>query len=338
MKKINMNFLITILCAYSIGFASGIEEIAPIVENVRFQQRLDGSLIVDIYFDLTDVDNDIVEISIKASDDDGDTWNLPCAHLTGDIGEGVMPGPEKHVIWDFYKDNPNVSGDHYRVQVTANAKYITDIDENRYRYIKIGNQVWLSKNLRVTHYRNGDPIPNVTGSSAWSNLTTGAYCAYDNSGANANMYGYLYNWYTVNDSRNIAPEGWHVPSDEEWMELESYLGMSQSELNIVGDRGKEDQIGGKLKETGTVHWYLFLDGTTNESKFTALPGGYRNGYDGEFGYGWHQVGLGYDAYFWTSTENKSSSAWCRQLEGVSSAIIRTAPTKRLGTSIRCIRD
>ena len=95
----------------------------------------------------------------------------------------------------------------------------TNIDENVYQTVTIGSQVWMAENLKVTHYRNGDAIQNVTDDSTWSNLyidETGAYCNYNNDANNADTYGYLYNWYAVADTRNIAPEGWHVPSYSEW--------------------------------------------------------------------------------------------------------------------------
>lgn len=129
---------------------------------------------------------------------------------------------------------------------------VTDIDGNVYKTVTIGNQAWMAENLKVMRYRNGDAIPNVTGGTDWSNLSTGAYCSYDNDDNNIDTYGLLYNWYAVDDSRNLAPEGWHVPTDEEWKELEMYLGMSQSEADDTGYRGTDE--GGKLKEVGTTHW------------------------------------------------------------------------------------
>ena len=103
---------------------------------------------------------------------------------------------------------------------------VTDIDGNLYYTVKIGEQWWMLENLRVTHYRNGDAIPNVTDDAEWEGLSTGAYCDYDNDPANVATYGRLYNWYAVGDSRNIAPAGWHVPSDDEWQTLVDYLGGS----------------------------------------------------------------------------------------------------------------
>ena len=157
---------------------------------------------------------------------------------------------------------------------TSNSETVTDIDGNTYKTVKIGNQIWMAENLKVTHYRNGDIIPNVTNNFEWAYLSTGAWCVHDNDGSYANTYGYLYNWYAVNDIRNIAPEGWHVPTDEEWKELEMYLGMSQTEADDTGYRGTNE--GGKLKEAGTTHWETPNTGATNETGFSALPGGCRS--------------------------------------------------------------
>ncbi|MFQ5629021.1 MAG: fibrobacter succinogenes major paralogous domain-containing protein [bacterium] len=115
--------------------------------------------------------------------------------------------------------------------LSCSESVVTDIDGNSYRAVKIGDQWWMAENLRVTRYRNGDAIPNITDNKAWSQLTTGALCNYDNDPEKAAIYGLLYTWYAVIDSRGIAPEGWHVPSDEEWKQLEISLGMSESEAN-----------------------------------------------------------------------------------------------------------
>jgi len=195
---------------------------------------------------------------------------------------------------------------------------ITDIDGNVYKTVKIGTQVWMAENLKVTHYRNGAPIPNVTDNTAWSNLTTGAYCNSDNSPDNAVVYGRLYNWYAVTDSRNLAPIGWHVPSDAEWQTLINYLG---------GD----DVAGGKIKEAGTTHWSSPNTGATNESGFTALPGGYR-GY-----YGYFYL-LGDYATFWSSAEDGSSHAWYRRLHYDTATVDRVPDGKQYGFSVRLVRD
>jgi uncharacterized protein (TIGR02145 family) len=206
---------------------------------------------------------------------------------------------------------------------------LIDIDGNEYQTIKIGDQWWMMENLKVTHYRNGDPIPNVTDSGEWVALTTGAYCEYDNALSNTAVYGRLYNWYAVDDGRNIAPEGWHVPTDNEWKLLEMYLGMSQAEADQVDGRGTDE--GGKLKESGTYHWLSPNTGATNESGFTALPGGHRdlNGMYNDM----HLY-----APFWSFTAWSGDEAWFRALLYLTPWIHRNYYNKKAGLSIRCVRD
>ena len=195
---------------------------------------------------------------------------------------------------------------------------ITDIDGNVYKTVKIGTQVWMAENLKVTHYRNGDPILNITDNTQWDSLTTGAYCNYNNDPNNAITYGRLYNWYAVTDSRNLAPIGWRVPTDAEWQTLINYLG---------GD----DVAGGKIKEAGTTHWSSPNTGATNESGFTALPGGYR------YYYGYF-LNLGDLANFWSSTESNSDDAWYRVLYFNNANVYRCNDSKRSGLSVRLVRD
>jgi uncharacterized protein (TIGR02145 family) len=195
---------------------------------------------------------------------------------------------------------------------------VTDIDGNVYQTIKIGDQWWMAENLRVTRYRNGDSIPNVTEDTSWSCMTAGAYCNYDNSTEIMNTYGCLYNGYIVNDLRNIAPEGWHVPGDAEWQTLIDYL-------------GGNGIAGGKLKESGTIHWQSPNIGAINESGFSALPGGQCD----DKGY---FLALESYAFFWSSTDYTLNYAWSRLLSFDTSEIIRYYYGKRRGFSIRCIKD
>jgi uncharacterized protein (TIGR02145 family) len=186
----------------------------------------------------------------------------------------------------------------------------------------------MAENLKVTHYRNGDAIPNVTDSTAWAYLTTGTYFNYNNDANNAAVYGRLYNWHAVNDSRNIAPAGWHVPSDYEWKTLEMTLGMSKTDADKMGNnRGTNE--GDKLKETGMSHWQSPNTGATNESGFSALPNGIR------WPSGIFEV-LGMVAFFWSSTEDSSSTAWYRGTGG--SVVWRGSIDKKFGYSVRCVRD
>lgn len=202
----------------------------------------------------------------------------------------------------------------------AKPETVTDIDGNVYGTVTIGTQVWMAENLKVTKYRNGDPISNVTGEAQWSSLKTGAYCSYNNDANNLKTYGQLYNWYAVADSRNLAPAGWHIPTDEEWTTLVDFLG---------GD----GEAGIKLKESGTIHWNSPNFGVTNDSKFTALPGGYR-GNNGTF------TGLGSNGNWWSFTEfvSVSTAAWWRRMSYSFGGVGRDVAFKESGYSVRCIKD
>jgi len=192
---------------------------------------------------------------------------------------------------------------------------VNDIDGNSYQTVKIGDQLWIAENLKVIHYRNGDAIPNVTDDTEWGNLTTAAYCNFNNNDSNGIIYGHLYNWYTVNDSRGLAPQGWHVPSQAEWQTLVDYL----CGINV----------GGKIKEAGTDHWTSPNSGATNESGFSALPGGVRNV---------NFYNLGQLAGFWSSTEFSSYNVWCWAAFHDWSGFDNSYLNKQMGFSVRCIRD
>ena len=194
---------------------------------------------------------------------------------------------------------------------------VMDIDSNVYQTIKIGNQWWMAENLKVTHYRNGVAIPNVTDGNVWGGLTTGAYCSSFNDNMRVATYGRLYNWFAVSDSRNIAPAGWHVATDAEWQTLIDYLGGGAV-------------AGGKMKEIGTTHW-ISPNAGTNESGFSALPGGFRTSL-GYFG------SLGYWAIFWSSTWYDSDQAWYRELLYDYPNALREYGPKGEGASVRCVKN
>jgi uncharacterized protein (TIGR02145 family) len=205
---------------------------------------------------------------------------------------------------------------------------VTDIDGNVYQTVTIGSQVWMAENLRVTHYRNGDSIPNVTIDSAWVDITVGAYCDYNNDVNNAAIYGRLYNWPAV-DSRILAPAGWHVPTDAEWRRLEMTLGLNQTQANATGWRGTTE--GGELKEAGTTHWLSPNTGATNVSGFSALPGGARH-FDGSYYF------AGFAAFFWSCTEIGGGVVWHRNLYNLYSGVGRYSEYGPFGYSVRCVKD
>lgn len=201
---------------------------------------------------------------------------------------------------------------------------MTDIDGNQYSVISICNQDWSAKNLEVTHYRNGDTIPQVDDPATWSNLTTGAWCYYQNNSANGVVYGKLYNWYAINDSRGLAPQGWHIPSDAEWENL--------ADTCLSGAA----TAGGKIKSTGTVAtatglWLGNFNNSTNSSNFSGLPGGSRLP-NGTF------TNLGNAALWWSSTQASTTNAFYREADKEMDALSGGSYIKKLGISVRCVKD
>jgi uncharacterized protein (TIGR02145 family) len=198
----------------------------------------------------------------------------------------------------------------------------SDMVAGKYSHVRIGTQVWMTKNLDVTRYRNGDRIPQVKDPTKWAALTTGGWCWYNNDSTTGAIYGRLYNWYAVNDPRGLAPKGWHIPSTAEWDTLSTYLG---------------SHAGGKSKDTGTIEagtglWHAPNAGATNKSGFTGLPGGIRNFINGEF------YDIGSLGYWWSSTQNDVTSAWERSMSYAGHRIDRFFYDENYGLSVRCIRD
>jgi uncharacterized protein (TIGR02145 family) len=199
------------------------------------------------------------------------------------------------------------------------ATGIIDKDGNVYKTVSIGSQVWMAENLKATKYLNGDPIgTTVSPASDISTESTPKYQWPSNgSESNVSAYGRLYTWYAITDSRNVCPAGWRVPTNEEFTTLMTYLN---------GD----DVAGGKLKETGTAHWISPNTGATNETGFTALPGGYR-GYEGLYHY------VGYTAYFWSGTEIDAGNASYRGLYYNGTYDHNLSNSKKVGFAVRCIK-
>lgn len=211
---------------------------------------------------------------------------------------------------------------------------VSDVDGNSYKTIQIGTQIWMAENLKTTKYNDGSSIPLVTTGVDWASLSTDAYCWYNNDvTSNKPIYGALYNWYaissTTNGGRNLCPTGWHIPSDSEWKVLEMFLGMTQEQVDATNPRGTIE--GGKLKETNTAHWLSPNMGATNESGFTALPGGVRHS-TSTFAL------LTTEGCWWTITEGPSTHGWTRVLDYNLSSISRGNYNKKGGLSIRCVKD
>lgn len=213
----------------------------------------------------------------------------------------------------------NSTGTTYGNELSFTTKQgVKDVDGNIYNTVMIGTQVWLVENLKTTKYRDGTSIPKMTEDTQWYRQKTGAYCDYDNIESNSTIYGRLYNWYAVSDSRNIAPAGWHVPSDTEWTTLISYLGG----VNLAGF---------KLKDAGNTYWPK-PNNASNESGFTALPGGTRSLY-GSF------LGIGYYGYWWSATaQYELEEALIRSMDYNYAYVKSSYYSMNNGLSVRCLKD
>lgn len=216
----------------------------------------------------------------------------------------------------------NSSGTAYGNEVNfttvENSGTIIDYDGNNYNTITIGSQVWMKENLKTTHYSDGTEIPNITNNEQWGYLSTGAYSFYDNNPFNDSIYGLLYNWYAVTSDRGLCPSGWHVSSDSEWTILINYL-------------GGESVANSKLKETGNAHWAEPNEVASNQSGFTALPGGYR-GFFGTFYF------TGKYGFWWSSIKYDSPPEWYRFIYSNDNYIHRGIGIKVNGLSVRCLKD
>jgi uncharacterized protein (TIGR02145 family) len=225
------------------------------------------------------------------------------------------------------KDDPNNT-----------VNIVKDKDGNVYDMVTIGTQTWMAENLKTTQYNDGTAIPLVTDNTAWYNLSTPAYCWYNNDATNKNMYGALYNWYTVSTGK-LAPKGWHVPTDAEWTTLENYL--IANGYNYDGSTSGDKYAKSLAATTNWTYTYAYEDAgagaigtdlSKNDSTgFSALPGGGRN-YNGMF---WS---VGNDGAWWSSTESSTSAAWFRDMGCNVSYVYRVNDDKRRGYSVRCVRD
>ena len=198
------------------------------------------------------------------------------------------------------------------------ASYSCRSDGDTYSTVFLAELEWMKENLDVGHFRNGDLVPEVRSDEEWAKAGKEgrpAFCYYENDEENGKVYGKLYNWYAVNDQRGLAPEGWHVASDEEWRYATDNL-------------GGEDAAGTMMKSKSG--WENRGNGT-NSSGFTGLPGGCRD-LNGKFS------SLGEIAFWWTSTDYDNDLAWYRCIDRSPWYVYRTNYYKQNGLSVRCIRD
>jgi uncharacterized protein (TIGR02145 family) len=204
---------------------------------------------------------------------------------------------------------------------------VVDVQGNVYNTIKIGNQWWMTENLKVKMYNDSTPIVEVnvggTNDSTWYRTKLGMFCSLDS------RYGLHYNWYAITNVKKLAPAGWHIPSDEEWKTLEKELGMSQLEADKTSWRGTKESE--KLLVESSVGWPRSLAFGTNESGFSALPGGCRlfNGSVGE---------VAITGYWWSSSEKNVTTAWYRNIATYYTTVFRYYVDKNYGLTVRCVKD
>jgi uncharacterized protein (TIGR02145 family) len=229
----------------------------------------------------------------------------------------------------------NSVGTAYGASVTFTSAFfitgsgVTDVDGNNYPTIILGPQEWMAENLKTTKFKNGILIPLVSDSISWSGLSNPGMCWVQNQISNKSIYGGIYNWETVNTG-SLCPIGWHVPNNSEWKTLEIFLGMPVLEADQNGPRGLTSNIGGKLKSTSTL-WFSPNIGASNQSGFSALPGGRRNN-DGSF------AAVRNSGFWWSSTEADPEAALLRHVDFDAQYCSNYGYYKRTGTSIRCLKD
>ncbi len=212
--------------------------------------------------------------------------------------------------------------------LSITQKILSEI-KPQYESVKIGNQLWITRNLDVDRFRNGDLIPHVKSDEEWVKAGENgepAWCYYDNDPENGKKYGKLYNWFAIVDTRGLAPEGWHVPSDEEWTILEDFLGGK----NIAGHKLKSVE---GWEEWENEYGKIQNGNGDNSIGFNVLPGGYRN-YLGSF------FKIRINALLWSTTKHDivDTLAWSRYLYSSNSIVSRNFYVKSFGVSVRCLRD
>ncbi|MCX6309302.1 MAG: hypothetical protein NTY32_10900, partial [Bacteroidia bacterium] len=265
----------------------------------------------------------------KRKTTDGTTSGSFTSSLTG-----LSPGVTYYVRAYATNSVGTAYGNQVSFTTMASSGTVADIDGNLYNTVAIGTQVWMVENLKTTKYNDGKAIPLVTDDAAWGDLSTPAYCFYNNDAANKTIYGALYNWYTVNTGK-LAPAGWHVPTDAEWTTLEN-------NLIVNGYNYDGTTTGNKIATSlaATILWNTYTTVGTigndliknNTSGFTALPGGYRN-YNSSFYF------IGYYGYWWSSSvENSTTYAWPRYLYYNFAFLGRSSYPLIYGFSVRCVKD
>ncbi|MFM7103980.1 MAG: fibrobacter succinogenes major paralogous domain-containing protein [Flavobacteriales bacterium] len=276
-------------------------------EVKQYVYLLDGSVSIENVdsLDKMTFENDNVVLTRE----NGESFSTPRAQI--DLAR-MYQFSSLHTCWAENVHNPAV----------PNGSMM-DQQGNSYKTIVIGEQEWMAENLNTSLYRNGEAIPEIESSVEWSSTQSGAYCHFDNISTNACPYGKLYNWYACVNSRQLCPQGWHIPSDSEWSIVANYLGGSS-------------MAGSAMKSLGSVATSngLWLDSNleaTNNSGFSGIPGGYRS-LNGSF------TGFGLMGIFWSRNTSDSDGAYSRGLYATGSSVERADDDRPNGYSVRCIKD
>jgi uncharacterized protein (TIGR02145 family) len=302
------------------------------------------SWVVNLTDKTAEIGGDVISEGLTTVTERGVFWGLaPVPEITGTIipiGDGaglfssaltaLNPGTMYYIKAYAIYNSDTVYGNQLNFKTREGS--IVDVEGNIYYYQTIGNQVWMTENLKTTKYSNGTPIPLVTRIFAWDSLTdtSKAYCWYNGDTNNKDVYGGLYTWAAAMNGaessssspsgvQGVCPTGWHLPSNAEWIELYDYL-------------GGELVAGGKLKEAGITHWQNPNTGATNESGFTALPGGTRAP---TYGFS----GIGNIGNWWSSTEYDPTFIYGLNLLNASGNLgTSKVGEKANGFSVRCVKN
>jgi len=296
-----------------------------------------------INFQFTGQENSLYDLTVEVKFDNADYIQIPEADLTGNLTNvsGTGTSFNGSIVWNGAASFPNRYHKQTRIRILATISlepetgtFTDPRDGNEYQWVKIGNQIWMAENLKATKYNDGSAIPNVTDESAWENLKTGAWCNYDNLESNAEIYGRLYNWYAV-ETGKLAPAGWHVPTDKEWIILENYL--IANGFNYDGTKDY-DKVAKSL--CAKTNWASSgrsgapgnAPENNNSTGFTALPGGGRGCDDEPF------CTIGEYGHWWSSTETNENKAYYRMLKYNYQDFSRYSNYKEKGMSVRLLKD
>ena len=314
-----------------LGIPSALLSQTGSITNIQVSQRTDGSGYVDIYYNLQGAASTYY-ISMEASFNNGTTFSpIALTYLSGSIG-AVAPGSNRHIIWNGKGSNNNTYSAQSRIKLNVNIigacgqPFIDSRDGKTYNTVQIGTQCWMAQNLNIGSSVNG--IIEQT-----NNNIIEKYC-YSDLETNCDIYGGLYEWnemmqyVTTPGVQGICLTGWHIPTDAEWCTLTLYL---EPTVNCNAVAASAIIAGGKLKEDGTSHWTSPNTGATNESGFTALPGGFRSGV-GAFN------NINKEAHLYSSSEYSATQTWKRFMTYSASTLSRNSNSKQNGFSVRCVKN